>query len=716
MRRPRSIHNWQPILATILAFLTAACGASAPVLDPDPVPPQELRTSADEETLLQIARARDARRDAELLHGFAVHPSPEVRRHALRAASLVGNPTSLPVLLNALNDDDFEVRATAAFGLSQLWAWNLSEAEREAAIAQVEPTLMTALGEALVISTLSDGMDSSAFYCASLIRALAEIGTEASEDLLWGVVESTANFRDQATIALALRGKRGMTPPLESNRVSLAVSSIGETPTWQLAYLIARAGVAEAAAGTVATLLIDWAAGAEPGSDLRAWSLRAMGHTPTAETLTALAEAFTGSSDSNVHALARDRINVIRAAAQMEAEGVDLLIGALDVEDVMVAAEAARILGSTGGEAAWTALVGWLEGGDGGSASLAAARLHGLAAFMGTEDEPGPHSDEAVHIASNFLDDTDPEVRSAAYQVLGLDWSVETAELLTARIGIESDEGARLALVSMIAGRSEPIVEPYLLEWLDGDDPILGAIAADGLGSRPSEATAERLINALGSFPGPADWERRAEIVNALAKHETLPNTQLEVALQDDNPHVRLAAFTALRDRGAASAQGIAPVAQPADEISDARYHSNELRAVTIRTNRGDIIVYLFPQLAPAAVYNFVTLAESGFYDGLTFHRVVADFVIQGGDPLGTGWGGPPWTLPDEFNTLPYIRGTLGMARSNKDTAGSQWFITHSPQPHLEGHYTIFGQMVEGEEVLDAIRQGDIIETITIGP
>ena len=709
------IHDWKSTSAIIVAVMTIACGGSVPATAPEDSATLLFPSTENPEISLQIARVRDARRDAELLHGFALHPAAEIRMEALRAAALVGDPASLPVLLNALSDDNFEVRATAAFGLSQLWAWNLGELERETAIAQVEPELMSALAEAAAISTASEDMDASAFYTASLIRALAEIGTVNSEELLWEFVEP-AYFRDHAFIALALRGKREVTPPLDAGRVAQAVSAIGDAPAWELAYLFARAGVADDATDTVATLLVGWAADAEAGSDLRAWSLRAMGHTPTPETMAALEAAFAGDNEGNLHGLTRDRINVIRAAAGMGSDGVGLLVSALDAEDAMVATEAARTLGATGDEAAWGALLAWLEGGERASAPLAAARLNGLGSFMGTEEAPGPHNAEAVRIATSFIDDADPEVRAAAYQLIGVDWSAETADLLIGRIAVEHDEGARLALAATLAGSTEPAVELHLLEWLDGDDPILGAIAADGLGSRPSEAVAARLAGALTNFPGPANWERRMEIVNALAKQDPFPIEVFEIAIEDENPHVRLAAYNGLLEHSPTGGLRIPPVAQPIDGISDARFIMNELRPVTIQTNRGDITVYLFPQIAPAAVYNFVTLAQSGFYDGLTFHRVVADFVIQGGDPRGTGWGGPDWTLPDEFSQLPYIRGTLGMARSNKDTAGSQWFITHSPQPHLEGHYTIFGQMVSGEEVLDAIRQGDIIERIIIGP
>ena len=139
-----------------------------------------------------------------------------------------------------------------------------------------------------------------------------------------------------------------------------------------------------------------------------------------------------------------------------------------------------------------------------------------------------------------------------------------------------------------------------------------------------------------------------------------------------------------------------------------------DVRSATETTSAGDLELLLFPQVAPGAVSNFVQLAESGFYDEVVFHRVVADFVVQTGDPTGTGWGGPGYTIRDEFSEAPFLRGSLGMARSAKDTAGSQWFITHSRQPHLDRHYTHFGQLVSGWDVLDAIEVGDRVQSITI--
>jgi peptidyl-prolyl cis-trans isomerase B (cyclophilin B) len=140
------------------------------------------------------------------------------------------------------------------------------------------------------------------------------------------------------------------------------------------------------------------------------------------------------------------------------------------------------------------------------------------------------------------------------------------------------------------------------------------------------------------------------------------------------------------------------------------------MKVATIDTPRGQIRIQLFADKAPRTVENFVTLANKGFYDGLKFHRVIANFMIQGGCPDGTGRGGPGYTFADEFH--PDLRhdsaGILSMANAGPNTNGSQFFITHGPQPHLDGRHSVFGKVISGQEVVDAIRQGDAMAKVTI--
>ncbi|MDO9517060.1 MAG: peptidylprolyl isomerase [Methanosarcinaceae archaeon] len=139
-------------------------------------------------------------------------------------------------------------------------------------------------------------------------------------------------------------------------------------------------------------------------------------------------------------------------------------------------------------------------------------------------------------------------------------------------------------------------------------------------------------------------------------------------------------------------------------------------RIATIVTDKGVIKIELYENRAPITTKNFIDLAESGFYDGLTFHRVIRGFMIQGGDPSGDGTGGPGYVIPDEFHPeLKHTTGTLSMANAGPNTGGSQFFITEAPQPHLDGRHSVFGQVIEGQDVVVKIEQGDVMLSVTIG-
>ena len=133
-----------------------------------------------------------------------------------------------------------------------------------------------------------------------------------------------------------------------------------------------------------------------------------------------------------------------------------------------------------------------------------------------------------------------------------------------------------------------------------------------------------------------------------------------------------------------------------------------------IETEKGTIEIELAVLDAPLTVRNFVTLARKGFFNGVAIHRVVHDFVVQGGDPRGDGEGGPGYTIRDEINQRPYLRGTVGMALDWRDTGGSQFFITHSPAPHLDARYTVFGFVVDGMDVVDRILPWDDIVRVRV--
>jgi peptidyl-prolyl cis-trans isomerase B (cyclophilin B) len=140
------------------------------------------------------------------------------------------------------------------------------------------------------------------------------------------------------------------------------------------------------------------------------------------------------------------------------------------------------------------------------------------------------------------------------------------------------------------------------------------------------------------------------------------------------------------------------------------------MKVATIKTKKGDIRIQLHDDKAPRTVENFEKLTNQGFYNGLKFHRVIKDFMIQGGCPQGTGRGGPGYTFKDEFH--PDLKhsgpGILSMANAGPNTNGSQFFITHAAQPHLDGKHAVFGKVIGGQDVVNKIAQGDVMEEVTI--
>jgi len=151
------------------------------------------------------------------------------------------------------------------------------------------------------------------------------------------------------------------------------------------------------------------------------------------------------------------------------------------------------------------------------------------------------------------------------------------------------------------------------------------------------------------------------------------------------------------------------------DDYRRALARRNGKTKAVVTTGQGNFTIDLFPEDAPLTVDNFVGLAKRGYFNGLAIHRVVANFVVQDGDPRGDGNGGPGWEIRCEINMIEYGRGVVGMALSGKDTGGSQWFVTHSPQPHLDGGYTVFGRVSEeGMKIVDQLARGDVIRSIEV--
>lgn len=245
------------------------------------------------------------------------------------------------------------------------------------------------------------------------------------------------------------------------------------------------------------------------------------------------------------------------------------------------------------------------------------------------------------------------------------------------------------------------------------------SILGDSLFQRSTSV--EPLIEALSNLRVPDDIEAMQEIISVLGKLKDQRAVEvLRNQLEQRDRSVVLAAAAALKSiTGQDYSSEITKYFEPLFTDFDFKY-LNSLKdtiRVKMETIRGDVVIELYKNYAPFTVMSFLKLAtERGFYRGLSFHRIVSNFVVQGGDPRGDGWGGPGYSIRSEFSPLTYETGMVGMASSGKDTEGSQFFITQSPQPHLDGRYTIFGKVVSGMDVVNKIQLDDHIFDIKMIP
>lgn len=264
-------------------------------------------------------------------------------------------------------------------------------------------------------------------------------------------------------------------------------------------------------------------------------------------------------------------------------------------------------------------------------------------------------------------------------------------------------------------------VGELMRKQLGAKDVIVRATAAELIGElAPDEANARALVQALPAALTETMSDATFAVLNALAKQKSaVANEAIKTALESSDHLVRRRAVALLKENGAGDFTARIGAVATRNTLVDYRRAlariGRKVRAQVI-TEKGSFIIELLPDDAPLTVDNFVQLATRGFFNNITFHRVVPAFVVQGGDPRGDGNGGPPYQIRCEINEVPYERGAVGMALSGKDTGGSQWFVTHMPQPHLEGGYTVFGRVASATDlrVVDSIVRGDLIRSINV--
>jgi cyclophilin family peptidyl-prolyl cis-trans isomerase/HEAT repeat protein len=613
-----------------------------------------------------------------------------VRRRAALAAGRIGSSTLVPALLERMNDAEPEVRQMSAFALGLVGDTRATE---RLVLALQDPETMVraraaeALGRA---GGTGAGKELARFLLTTLpqphglITVRGDDPGSASDP--WLVLRlglfALARLKDSAAAATVLLD--GGRPRLDWWAATWTAMRL-EHPSLR--------PVLDAAARS-------------PDALSRALAARGLGALKDPGALDLLAEL---SADKNQHVV----IYALRSLAQLgEARAVPSVAAQLRSADPHILAEAlkalavlppdktlrAQVVGMVGHEtpavrAAALAALGHLDRED---FALVLSGLDpdpvwfvraGLAAALGDSGD-----DVSVGLLSRMLKDDDPRVVAAALTALRKARGAESLDILRRHLD-HPDYGVRAAAAEALA-----------------------ALKARGE-SRALKAAWER------GLPD-ADLEARLGVVNALSEQKDAPGTAVlqEIAGRDPSRAVRLQAAAALRALGKEAPEAGEEVVDrpPLDyRLAMAPYDPQPgvplyTPRLILHTRAGQIEIHLNVVEAPLASAVYVDLARRGFFNGLTFHRVVPGFVIQGGDPRGDGTGGPGFTLRDEVGQRPYARGTVGIALAGKDTGGSQLFIALAPQPHLDGTYPVLGWVAQGMDVVDKIQPGDVIERVSV--
>lgn len=659
-----------PFVALQVALLTACSSAPTPSARPGmptpDVPDLEIRA-----VLLLLV---DQQRYEPVTVQQALRGGASLRRELALALARIPDPQGRRLLEGLLLDDDPAVRRAAAFGLGEL----------------EDPE-----GQAALLNALANADRETAVLAVEALGKLATPVVDVVERLLpldeserWArLLPGLFRFREENTVRIAERGLEQADPELRA---------------WA-AYALSREPRAEAL-GLLRKLLAD------SSPRLRAWSARAVGIVGEPEDLGALRVLLDDPSPPPVmHALRSARALVVAGKAPAPADWGPRLAELLgDPRDGVrqTALEVAGDLVEKGAESqVGTVLAGICDAGEPWEKGLA------LVALGTARDRRALSRIEAASSAE--LDALRARAAEAA-GVLGLPSAAPVLQRLAA------DPSARVRAAAVGAWlAADPQAAEVATRALADADVGVRATALGWLGEHPVapvSALEPALVSALAS--GSEEVGLAAiEALTARAKAEPLERGGIVALIERAaaaGPYVlRRAAGVSLGELER-PVPALAPVAadRGLQAYREAIQHTRKPRIVALRTPRGSITVELACPEAPLTCLNFLQLAAQGYFDGLTFHRVVPDFVIQGGDPRGDGIGGPGYSIRDEINLLRYDRGMLGMALAGPDTGGSQFFFTLAPQPHLDGGYTIFGRVIGGEEVLDKIRLGDKMEKV----
>jgi len=630
--------------------------------------------------ILENERKLEAEPDIKLSSFFKLK-DPNIRSRATLAAGRIGNPVILPALQPLMKDSSADVRAELAFALGQI---------------------RSRKGLPVAIALLKDS-DQNVQRLA--IEALGKIGAlESVSEILPFLNHQQPEIREQAALALALIKDR--------NTTEILMNKAKQEDPAQWSYVYALYRLADRRAIPVLHEVLahpsDSPSTGDPSSVLFAlkafWTLK--------EPLTdAEYKTLLQHSDQRVRQNALDV-----AAASGKNNACNAIQDAMAAANLNTKSKSVETMGTLG--------CGTIDQRfkllSDPDVTVRAAAIQLI---------PKQEKDELLPIFQRAVGDDSWIVRERAARAIpgmGRDYAL----ILLQKLMADQDSAVRLAAIESL-GEYMPQASEMLEPLLKSADFAIRATAADILSKTGNPEYIPALIDAYAMSTNPVEIEGRASILDSLALyHDSRVISALTTALNDPEYTVRQRAIEALKKvNGTDLYQDgvIRPIDDflfpaAADKVStevQSKYPADFGKSVPdflaeMQLEKGTVVIRLLGKEAPLHVLNFKNLAEKKVFDGLRIHRVVPNFVIQGGDPRGDGWGSAGTILHDQMNHLVYKRGSVGMPLAGKDTGGSQFFITMSRQPHLDGNYTIFGEVVSGMEFVDSTEIGDVIRSIKI--
>jgi cyclophilin family peptidyl-prolyl cis-trans isomerase/HEAT repeat protein len=623
---------------------------------------------------------------------------PQIRRRAALALGRLGLKEAVEPLISSLGDPQVEVRQMSAFALGLVGDIQATSALVDT-LEDFEPIVQGRAAEALGRIGAVDAAPAIGRLVSSYITAAYDLDPD---DLSYPLSAEVEAFR----LALYALGTLGAYDTLAE-----AVLQPNGQPIlwwWPVAYALQSTGDPRALEALVTLAGVQGSVGVAFAAE----GLGKVGHTDSISAVDALLALLDlNRRDDRVIATA------IRALSKLD----DPRIGH-ELREFAIDLELSPVLRLT---------------------TLVALQHHNAVGatdvFIELMTDPWPPMRAA---ALKALARTDPDTFMLVLSGLGRDsdWRVRVAlaeglaftdvEAATRQLELLlQDEDTRVipyVLQSMVT-QQLPDVEMFLLDHLKHEDVVIRKTAANLLGvyraKGASSLSDAEMVSALDqafeiSRNDPSYLARAAILDTAAAIGGLTAQRMLTEALSDPDWATRIRAAKGLDslmpDVTHSESIRPAPGRRSVNFEAPALVRPTVSPHVYVETDYGTIELELNVIDAPLTSDNFMTLARLGFYDGLTFHRVVPNYVVQGGDPRADSEGGPGYTLRDELNQLPYLRGTVGVARDWQDTGGSQFFITHSPQPDLDGRYTAFARVVDGMDVVDQIRPGDLIRRVLV--